>query len=91
MAYSATLVLICLNADTLMTLPKVVHRFNGLAYHSVKRYASGQMTISGVHVDAKAIASNAFAFSAVTLLVGRQEGHPAGKKLSGEVRAWLSV
>ena len=30
-------------------------------------------------------------FSALTLLVGRQEGHPAGKKLSGEVLAWLSV
>jgi len=31
------------------------------------------------------------AFSAVTLLVGWQEGHPACKKLSGEVLAWLSV
>jgi len=32
-----------------------------------------------------------FAFSAFTLLVGRQEGHPACKKLSGGVLAWLSV
>jgi len=31
------------------------------------------------------------AFSALTLLVRRQEGHPACKKLSGEVLAWLSV
>jgi len=31
------------------------------------------------------------AFSALTLLVGRQEGHPASKKPSGEVLAWLSV
>ena len=31
------------------------------------------------------------AFSALTLLVGRQEGHPACKKLSVEVLAWLSV
>jgi len=31
------------------------------------------------------------AFSALTLLVGRQEGHPACKKLSGGVVAWLSV
>jgi len=31
------------------------------------------------------------AFSALALLVGRQEGHPACKKLSGEVLAWLSV
>ena len=31
------------------------------------------------------------AFSALMLLVGRQEGHPACKKLSGRVLAWLSV
>ena len=34
------------------------------------------------------------AFSALTLLVGRQEGHPARKNLSnlsGGVLAWLSV
>jgi len=31
------------------------------------------------------------AFSALTLLVGRQEGHPACKKLSGGVLALLSV
>jgi len=30
-------------------------------------------------------------FSALTLLVGRQEGHPAFKKLSGRVLVWLSV
>ena len=32
-----------------------------------------------------------FAFSALTLLVGRQEGHPACKKLSGGLLVWLSV
>jgi len=32
-----------------------------------------------------------YAFSALTLLVGRQEGHPTCKKLSGELLAWLSV
>jgi len=31
------------------------------------------------------------AFSALTLLVGQQEGHLACKKLSGRVLAWLSV
>jgi len=31
------------------------------------------------------------AFSALTLLVGRQEGHPACKKLSGGVLTCLSV
>jgi len=32
-----------------------------------------------------------FTFSALTLLVGWQEGHPACKKLSGGVLAWLFV
>jgi len=32
-----------------------------------------------------------FAFSALTLLVGRQEGHPACKNLSGGVLPWFSV
>jgi len=31
------------------------------------------------------------AFSALTLLVGQQEGHPAYRNLSGGVMAWLSV
>jgi len=31
------------------------------------------------------------AFSALTLLVGWQEGHPACKKLNGGMLAWLSV
>ena len=39
------------------------------------------------------ISSDVFliAFSALTLLVGRQEGHPACKKLSGGLLAWLSA
>jgi len=32
-----------------------------------------------------------FAFSALTLFVGRQEGHPACKKLNGVVLVWLSA
>ena len=32
-----------------------------------------------------------FPFSALTLLVGRQEGHPACKSLSGGVLSWLFV
>ena len=31
------------------------------------------------------------AFSALMLLVGQQEGHPACKKLSGRVLTWLSI
>jgi len=38
-----------------------------------------------------AIAFSAYAFSALTLLVGRQEGHLACKNLSGGVLAWLFV
>ena len=37
------------------------------------------------------ITAYCFAFSALTLLVGQQEGHPACKKLSGGMLAWLSV
>ena len=37
------------------------------------------------------ISVNSSAFSALTLLVGWQEGHPACKKLSGGVLALLSV
>ena len=36
-------------------------------------------------------AFSAFAFSVLTLLIGRQEGHLACRKLSGGVLAWLSV
>jgi len=32
-----------------------------------------------------------YPFSALTLLVGRQKGHPACKKLTGGLLAWLSV
>jgi len=32
-----------------------------------------------------------FAFSDLMLLVRQQEGHPACKKLSGGVLAWLSI
>jgi len=35
--------------------------------------------------------SNETAFNALMLLVGQQEGHPACKKVSGGVLAWLSA
>ena len=38
-----------------------------------------------------AVVSMFFAFSALTLMVGRQEGHLACKKLCGGLLAWLSV
>ena len=42
-------------------------------------------------IDSVILSFSAFSFSASTLLVGRQEGHPACKKLSGGVLVWLSV
>jgi len=54
----------------------------GATWRLVWRCALGMITRCGF---------SAFAFSALTLLVGWQEGHPACKKLSGGVLAWLSV
>jgi len=51
-------------------------------------YAKNHETLNA---NLKSIVALIRAFSALTLLVGRQEGHPACKKLSGEVLAWLSV
>jgi len=44
------------------------------------------MICDGCHV----YAFSAYAFSALKLLVGRQEGHLACKKPSGGMLAWLS-
>ena len=49
------------------------------------RYEQATSSVQFSSVD------TSFAFSALTLLVGRQEGHPACKKLSGGVLAWLSA
>jgi len=46
---------------------------------------------NNVAVVISVLLSLVYAFSALTLLVGRQEGHLACKKLSGGVLAWLSV
>jgi len=50
----------------------------------LKNGTNGHRFISHLH-------ENTCAFSALTLLVGRQEGHPACKKLSGGMLAWSSV
>jgi len=42
-------------------------------------------------INSQPVTDDLTAFSALMLLIGRQEGHPACKKLSGEVLAWLSV
>ena len=48
-------------------------------------------SVTSFHPMYSSSSSIAIAFSALTLLVGRQEGHPACKKLSGGVLVWLSV
>ena len=47
---------------------------------------------SGVYLDIYLLYVYVYAFSALTVLVGWQEGHPACKKhKSGGVLVWLSV
>ena len=65
-----------------------------------RRWQAGQIMLPlGIHArtDKQVINKRpalpiiCYAFRALTLLVGQQEGHPARKKLSGGVPAWLSV
>jgi len=49
---------------------------NGVYYDPECSKANTSVTVHGCNFSAK----NGFAFSALTLLVGRQEGHPACKK-----------
>ena len=42
-------------------------------------------------LDVNVFLMYSYSFSALTLLVGWREGHPAWKKLSGGMLAWLSV
>ena len=50
-----------------------------------------EVSVLGLLYNIAALLPCLFAFSALKLLVGWQEGHPACKKLSGGVLAWLSV
>jgi len=54
-----------------------------VTHHSLQEIICVLIIITTLH--------NLVIFSALTLLVGRQEGHPACKKVSGGVLAWLSV
>ena len=57
----------------------------------LNRVISAGCTSVDIGASAKLELPSVLAFSALTLLVGRQEGHPACKKLSGGVLVWLSV
>jgi len=61
------------------------------ALHAANTYATVQLFLLAVSAICLSLVVNYIAFSAWTLLVGRQEGHPACRKLSGGVLAWLSV
>ena len=50
-----------------------------------------QTNCTGLLVASKCLLCVCCAFSALTLLVGRLEGHPACRKLSGGVLEWLSA
>ena len=43
------------------------------------------------HVCCFLVQEQLFAFSALTLLVGQQEGHPVYRKMYSGLQAWLSV
>ena len=92
--------------QTICTLLQTDNHTNtsSLNFHRLDALTDGQWTLSKhlkspqhamlishtVHVTVCACSALS-AFSALTLLVGWQEGHPACKKLSGGVLAWLFV
>ena len=90
-----------MHTHTIMQIPhkSVSERFRWLtseklcwtSHHSLLDWAMEANKCStvanGVYVQ---VLMTVIAFSALTLLFGWQEGHPACKKLSGGVLAWLS-
>jgi len=58
---------------------------------SVPNPQQGLLLLTAVNMFIVSYYLIVFPFSALTLLVGRQEGHPACKKLSGGMLVWLSV
>ena len=58
---------------------------------SIRRYTVFKLSKNHLNEISSLLVYTNCAFSALTLLVGRQEGHPACKKVSGGVLAWLSV
>ena len=62
-----------------------------MAKHTLSSYIYSGLPICLLFLCVIGECGGSLAFSALTLLVGRQEGHPACKKQSGGVLAWLSV
>ena len=68
--------------DTNIKLAEITSTFDPTAPHPSSDYIKIRLIIINLP---------GCTFSALMLLVGRQEGHLACKKLSGGVLAWLSV
>jgi len=75
---------------------------NSLLFTAVKNFANRSRIDKVIAMDrvapfflthsvVKTLAFGAFAFSALTLLVGRQKAQPVCKQLCVEVLAWLSI
>jgi len=64
----------------------------GIPVYVTTQLHAGQLSLAFLHSHLLSQWHNYInAFSALTLLVGRQEEHPACKKLSSGVLAWLPV
>ena len=70
-------------------LPNIKYDFN--KRHFIARSLFYYVFVLCIRVFVVWLPSVLIAFSALMLLVGRLEGHPACKKLSGGVLAWLPV
>ena len=87
-----------LSSDLMFKIQGGAEYFNMVMVISVCRALwvtrSTWMPLRGLHCRYEFIfigCVSSHAFSALMLLAGRQEGHPACKKLGGGVLAWLSV
>ena len=103
--YSAFLCATCVNSSILIVLLWLIYwLFDSTVYAfiysllfnvviSLKVCFSAARRACPVHqnIFPPSAVPTTYAFSALTLLVGRQEGHLACKKLSGGMLAWLSV
>ena len=76
--------------DATVSAIQSIYEMLHAAYCSVTIYILFQKILLVLHFSLS-VRAPFNAFSALTLLVGRQEEHPARKKLSHGVLAWLSV
>jgi len=74
-----------------MLAHRMVHKLNVTRYFTLWQQRHGLSLSVLNQLVIVVLGYHYLAFSALMLLVGRQEGHSARKKLSGGVLAWLSV